>query len=107
MVVSSSEQQRAVASREGAGQERGGSEGEPRGSGEGLAGSKGGGRAKPTRLGGERRVGDKGGQKQPPLTLFSTPLAPRRARDRLPSILALGNFSPSSLRKVDKTFYFL
>jgi hypothetical protein len=37
-------------------------------------------------------IRDRGGCFGPPLTLFSTPLAPWRARDRLPSILALGNF---------------
>jgi hypothetical protein len=33
---------------------------------------------------------DKGGQKEPPLSLFLTPFAPWWARDRLSSILALG-----------------
>ena len=35
---------------------------------------------------------DNGCQKRPLLTPFLTPVAPRRARDRVPSILALGLF---------------
>ena len=35
---------------------------------------------------------DNGCQKPPLLTPFLTPVAPRRARDRVPSILALGLF---------------
>src|SRR2546421_4638348 len=39
---------------------------------------------------------DNGCQKRPLLTPFLTPVAPRRARDRVPSILALGLFLPVS-----------
>src|SRR5271170_5009429 len=39
---------------------------------------------------------DNGCQKPPLLTPFLTPVAPRRARDRVPSILALGLFLPVS-----------
>ena len=38
---------------------------------------------------------DNGCQKRPLLTPFLTPVAPRRARDRVPSILALGLISRS------------